>query len=511
MQTILRISIIFMLLFRYGTNIYSQDILQNEVSLTRQAYVTSSLLDSIQSKTGIVFVYSSTIQPDRLVYIAPGKYTVSQVLDSIFLPVRHNYRVRNRHVILMPEGANVNTEIKHPVQGRVLDRKNNPVPFATIYFENSGKGTIANVEGYFRLLVPAGMIFDTLTISSVGFEAAKISPETYLSQNLLVNLKTAVVPIRDIIVRPEVPEDIVLQSYEKRIRNYSSKQVLMTAFFRETSKQDNDYISLTEALVEVYKTAYLSNADDLIVLLKGRNGSNINKSELVNLVVQGGLYNGIRLDVAKYGSYFYSSDAFLEYDFRMSRTTFIKGRQTYVIAFDMKEGLDYAGYKGLLYFDAESLALVRAEFEISARGLKYAKADLVRKTPRGFSAKPLYARYEVEYRYYNNTWNLHYAHSEINIKVRKSGRRGEQAFSCNFVSTSEFVVTDIDDSPSARARYRDSARPHDVLYQQVKNTGETFWEGSNIILPEEPLLSTIGKLQKEGIIPDEQQGKSNSH
>jgi hypothetical protein len=483
--------------------LFSQDILHKEVVIGTDKYIADKLLDSLHTNLDVIFVYSDIIQPDRQISISPGKYTLKQVLDSILTIHNFKYITRGNLIILSPQTVkNIEAE-KYVVQGKVMSKRDDPVPFATVYFENSSKGTIANNNGEFRFIIASESIMDTLTISSIGFESMKISPEIYLSQNLEIHLKTANIPIKNIIVRPENPEDIVMKSYEKRIQNYSSKTVFLTAFFRETSMQNSEYISLSEALIEISKSSYISSSDDLIRLVKGRNGANINQSELVNLVVQGGLYNGLRLDVAKYGSFFYTPEALQEYDFRMLKSTFYRDRQTYIIVFDMKEGQNYAGYKGNLYIDAESLALVRAEFEVSDKGLKYAKSALVKKTPKGFTAKPLYARYEVEYRFYNNVWNLHYAHSNIGFKVKKSGKRNNGGFSCNFVSTSEFVVTGINENPADRIKYRESVRPDDVLVQQVQNTGEFFWFDDNIIIPEEPLMNTIAKLRKEGLIPAE--------
>jgi hypothetical protein len=492
-------------------NLYSQDdILQKEVKINSSNCIVEQLLDSLHSNLDVVFVYSDIIKPDRQISITPGKYTLKQVLDSILNFQKFDYLTRDNHIILSPQPLKKVEEEKVVIQGKVMSKKDQPVPFANVYFENTSRGTIANSEGEFRFVIPLKMASDSLTISSIGYEITKIAPADYLNKNLEVHLKTIFIAIKDIVVHPINPNDIILQSYQNRIHNYSSKDVFLTAFFREASKQDDDYISLSEALVEVDKKAYLSSSDDLIQLIKGRNGKNINHSDLVNLVVQGGLYNGIRLDVAKYGGFFYTSDACREYDYKLVKTIVFKGRSTYLISFDMKDNLDYAGFKGDLYIDVESLALVRAEFELSPKGLKYAKESLVKRTPKGFTAKPIFARYEVEYRYYNNIWNLYYAHSEINIKVKQRGREDAKNFSCNFSSTSEFVITGINDNPDARIRLRDASKPNDVLYEQVQNTGNTYWTDNNIILPEEPLQTTIEKLQSEGVIPaDKSSIKSN--
>ena len=493
-----------LLFILYSQVLFSQDILRKEVTIKSRIHIADQLLDSLHKDLNVVFVYSDIIKPSRKITISPGEYSLKQVLDSILTIRDFQYITRKNLVILSPQSPDNNGEERYVVKGKVMNKREKPIPFATIYFRNSSKGTIANGEGEFRFIIPASMSDDTLFVSSVGYENVKIAPEIYLSQSLQIHLKNAVIPIKDIIVRPEIPDEIVMKSWDDRFKNYNTKPLLLTAFFRETSKQNDDYISLTEALIEINKSSYTSNAEDLIKLVKGRNGTNINQSELVNLVVQGGLYNGLRLDIAKYGSYFFGKDALQECNYRMVKTTFFQGRQTYIIGFEMKPGLNYAGYKGNLYFDAENLALVRAEFELSPEGIKFAKSALVKKTPKGFSARPVSARYEVEYRYYNNVWNLHYAHSEVDIKVKRLRAKGKRSFSCNFVSTSEFVITGIDKNPSDRIRYREAAHSNDVLVKQVQNTNESFWSDDNIIIPEEPLLSTIEKLQKKGLIPSAQ-------
>jgi hypothetical protein len=474
-----------------------------EVNISFNQGSIEQYLDTIQQQTSIAFVYSDAISPESLVQIEKGRYKVKQILDSLFQTQSVLYVERDNLIILSPQ---LNPDIannKVIVSGKVFTRKNIPVPFASIYIENKSLGTIANAEGVFRFVLPNDFTSDTLTVSSMGYESVKIAPEEYLTGELNLNLRTANIPIKDVIVRPQIPENIVMDSYNSRLQNYSNNYVIMSAFFRESSKQDDDYISLSEALIEIKKSSYASEINDLVRLVKGRNGTNIKKSEFVNLVVEGGLYNSLRLDVAKYGSYFYSETAQQECDFKFLKTIFLNNNQTYVIAFKAKANIDYAGYNGVLYIDAETLALVRAEFELSEQGIKYARSILVKKSPRGYKTKPNFAKYEVEYRYYNNVWNLHYARSEFGIKVRKTRRNKALGYSCNFTSTSEFVITGNSDSTIKRIPFSAIAKPNDVLVEQVESTQSGFWHSDNIIVPEEPLQTTIKKLQLEGQLSKE--------
>ncbi len=497
------IAIVGLLFFLILPKLYAQDLLDKEVEISFYKGTRAQFIDTVKSQTNINFLYSDLVKPQTEVEISLGRYSVKQLLDSIFVTQEFSYLVRDDLIILAPQGQNHGLDERITIKGKVATKKGKPVPFATVYLKAHSLGTIANGDGYFRLNISESLSQDTLVISSMGFENGKVLPEEYRNGELLVTLRPSYIPIKNVIVRPTDPENLVMQSYKSRDKNYNRKTSLLTAFFRESSKQNEEYISLTEALIEINKSSYLNDTEDLIKLVKGRNGTNIQQSDLVNLVVEGGLYNGLRLDVAKYGSYFYGEDALNECDFEFRENITYNGRHTYVIWFDMKEQTKYSGFTGKLYLDAESLALVRAEFELSPSGIKYARSVLVKKTPKGFKAKPVFARYEVEYRYYNDVWNLHYARSELKIKVRKARGKENKGNSCDFTSKSEFVVTDQINDVNRSIRYREAVKSNDVLVKQVKDTKDNYWMDDNVIVPEEPLLSTIEKLQRKGVLTKE--------
>jgi hypothetical protein len=486
----------------FFTKISAQDILSAEIVINNSSAQKSVYLEEIKNQTGFDLLYSSAILPNEVVDIKPGEYLVGQLLDSLFKKNNVTYIVKDQLLIISPQAVNHQNfpDKQLIIEGWVVTKRDQPIPYAAVYFKSSSKGTIANNDGHFRFLISEGHLEDTLTISSMGYESVEILPEQYLTKELMVELKSISFHIKNVIVRPDDADDIVLKSYKNRNKNYSTTPVLLNAFFRETSKQDKDYISLTEAVIEISKSSYSSGAEDLIRLVKGRNGTNIQESELVNLKVEGGLYNGLRLDIAKYGSYFFGEEMFEFCTFRKLKSTVFEERQTYVVGFDMKEGLNVSGFRGKLYIDVASFALVRAEFEISPEGLKYARNELVKKTPRGYRAKPVYAKYVVDYRYYDNIWNLYYAHSELKIKVKKERGKENKGFSCDFLSTSEFVITRKIKNTEKRIRYRDAVSSNDVLVEQVKYTTSEFWSNNNVIIPEEPLMVTINKLQSNGII-----------
>lgn len=478
-----------------------QNSLFNRVNIRFSEGSVEQYLDTIQHQLDVVFVYSNAVNPRDNVHLSAGIYTVSQVLDSIFVEQSVVYITRDNLIILSPQLESSRQQNKVVVSGQVVNNKRLPIPFATIFIQNKSLGTISNNEGKFRFVLPSSDALDTLRVSCLGYQDRYVLPDEYLMGEIRVKLEVSSIPLKEVIVRPEDPKFIVKEAYRLRKVNYPNNHLILNGFFREASKQDEDYISLSEALIEIKKSSYSSQINDLVKLVKGRNGKNTAKSEMVNLVVEGGLYNGMRLDVVKYESYFFGENMFKECDYSLQKRVFFNGRQTYVIAFKDKEAREYASYKGKLYIDTKTLALVRAEFELSNNGIKYARSLLVKKRPRGYKVKPIYARYVVEYRYYNNVWNLHQARSDMALKVRKVRGRENRGYSCVFTSTSEFVITGISTNPNKRIPFKAVSKSSDVLVEQVANTQGEFWTNENIILPEEPLQKTIDRLREQGEIP----------
>jgi hypothetical protein len=295
-----------------------------------------------------------------------------------------------------------------------------------------------------------------------------------------------------------------MAALENKQKNYATEAELLTAFFRETSKQNDKHISLSEAVIDIYKTPYTSNQADLVKLVKGRRGSNVENSELINLVVEGGLYNSMQLDLMKYSVSFLDPEFFDFYEYRLVKQINYNGRQTYIIGFTFKGDIAFPGFDGKIYLDVESLALVRSEFSFSEEGLDHTYDLLVRRAPLSLKINPKFGKYEVEYRYYDGKWNLNQARSEIALKVRKKRGRQHKGFTCQFESSSEFVITGRTTEDFERIKYRDASKPYDILFEQISASDIDYWGFQTIILPEEPLLETIEKLRLNTSAPDSQ-------
>lgn len=75
------------------------------------------------------------------------------------------------------------------VSGVVLDKLNQPIPFANVVFKNSSEGIVANEDGKFYL--ESAKEYSVLLITSVGFSEKEITLEKLVTYNLKIQLNEA--------------------------------------------------------------------------------------------------------------------------------------------------------------------------------------------------------------------------------------------------------------------------------------------------------------------------------
>jgi hypothetical protein len=483
-----------------------QDFANIYITLPKQDLSIEDYLLLIEKNIGYKLAYSSAIIENRSIKIEQDSICVKDLLDTLFIHYPVKSILKENLLILSPQVEMAIIDKKIKISGTVKNiRTKKPVPFANVFIRNESIGTITNNEGVFEIFFPESQIFDTLIVSCLGFFSEKIPYDKFLGESVDIYLDpNKFIVLSEVIVRPENPREMVLKAINNKVFNYSTKPILLTAFFRESSKQDNNYISLSEAMIDIYKTSYTNESEDLIKLKKGRKGSNASNSILVSLVVEGGLYNNMQLDIMKYGVSFLDPDQMKNYEYTFERQTTYGGRHTYIVNFKFNRDLPSIGYDGKLYIDGTSFAVVRCEFEISPFGLEYAQELMIKRIPLGYQVKPKFGKYEVEYRMYKGCWNLMHGQSEIGVRVKKKRATAGNGFTCLFTSTSEFVITGKETEGFDRIKYKEASKPKDILYQQISSTDLEFWGNETIIVPEEPLLETIEKLKLQ-----EKIGKTN--
>ena len=87
------------------------------------------------------------------------------------------------------------------IKGRLTDSKNNPIPFAAVYDENSYSGTTSNSEGFYELRLSPGK--HSLIYKSLGYFVERRIVETSAGMvTLNIQLSEQAYELKDVIVRP---------------------------------------------------------------------------------------------------------------------------------------------------------------------------------------------------------------------------------------------------------------------------------------------------------------------
>jgi hypothetical protein len=480
-----------------------QSVLSQQFSFQFKQLPLEAALDTITQKTGYSFSYNSALISN--IKVVNANYTnqpLHDILRDIFKGLELNFKEVCNYIAITRKLSDddtpdlftsyIDSSAYYYIQARVFDRsEKRPVPYANVILKGRNLGTITNFDGNFTFKIPAGCINDSIIVSFIGYKSVAKNIST-LENGEIIFIEPVSVELKEVVVKHYEPTALIKLALEKVPSNYSSVSEMQIGFYRETSKQNNDYIVISEAVLKIFKAAYDKNfRNDQVSVYKNRKSPFVKSMDTVLYKLQGGIYNSLMIDLAKHPASFISDDYFDTYDYKFEGVAPYDNGLVYVISFDQKPSVAYPLYKGKIYIDRESLAFVKAEFGISPKGLDYATSILVKKSSSKIKAKVLGANYLVSYTNRDNVWKLHHVREEIKIKVRKK----YSFFNSTYHSVSELVITDSDTTSVNRFRSYDLIKPNQVFAEVSDSYDESFWGKFNFIPPEESLEEAYNKIK----------------
>lgn len=382
------------------------------------------------------------------------------------------------------------------VYGVVYDQKNhNPIVFASVFIKGTNIGTVTNAEGKFLIKIPAEYINDSLGISSLGYKTLHVSSKQLSSTLNRFELENDVVPLNEVIVRDKNPLSLISAALWAIPINYADKPVMMTAFYREFIKKNRNYVSVGEAVLNVYKASYSSHFNsDRVSIFKGRKSQAVRKMDTLLVKFLGGPLVVSFLDVVKNPGDLLSRDMLDNYNFHLAGIVMMDGRQTYEIQFDQKDTVSYPLFKGSMFLDAKSLAFAALKFEISPKKIANAAQYLISKKPAGLRAQLESAHYFVKYRKIGNTWYLNYVRLEDQFRFKWQKR----LFHSNYTFLSEAAITGISQKNVQKQKAKMRFKYNEAFSEKVSDFQDPkFWGANNIIEPESSIQTAIKKIRRK--------------
>lgn len=381
-------------------------------------------------------------------------------------------------------------------KGKVVDSKNGD-PIASAYLSVNGTNisTITNNEGEFSLKVPEDITTAMVTVSYLGYQS-KILPLNYFKkENTLIELVESVEELSEIsIFSSKDARGLVLDMLKKKDVNYLNDQILMTAFYRETIKKRRRNVSLSEAVVKIYKQPYTSSKRDEISIVKARKKTDYERLDTLALKLRGGPFNTIYLDVMKYPEFLFNKDEIDIYEFTFDKPTKINNRYLYVVDFVEKDQRS-PWYYGKLFVDAETHTLIKATYKLNVENRNAATNLFVKKKPAGARVYPVNVEYRVDYRERNGKWFYGYGNAQLEFVVNWKNK----LFNSRYTINGEMAVTDWEpDSDEKSKRKKNLIGPSVVMVDDVSGFSDPdFWGDNNIIEPEKSIENAIEKIQRQ--------------
>ena len=510
-KDIFTISLVFLVLIALFSNhsVFAQydTELQTEVTLPGQNNTIYQILNQVSRQTGFFFIYDSQIvDNDKSVRIRRGSYKIVELLDIILDDDSLDYRVLDKYIIIfrtrteeealaqIADDEKTEPETQLLIRGKTLDAANGrALPYATITLMGRGAGVTSNQDGLFNVRIPAEFIDDSLRISYVGYKSRIIPVRLLLAVEYHIYMEMDLISLQEVIITYYDPNDILKKALKARHRLYPGEPSHHTSFYREGAFKSDNILNYSEAIFRINKTAYHSNIDDQVMLLKSRILTNQDLEDTIMLKLKAGVRSALDLDVMKTLPEFLMSEYLGDYKFKAADMIAFESGVAYVIDFEEAPHVREPMYRGTIYIDRKTYAVLKVDFEVHPAFLrKHERRFIPRRSP-DYITRIQSMRYVVQYRYWAGTYHLNHVRGEIDVRIRRKNR----LFANNYNVFFEMAVVNIDTLRTDRFRRRELLNTRTVFSDQNFVYDHDFWKDYSIILPEKRITDALREMNLE--------------
>ncbi|MEW7277010.1 carboxypeptidase-like regulatory domain-containing protein [Aquimarina sp. 2201CG1-2-11] len=366
---------------------------------------------------------------------------------------------------------------------------------ASISVIGTNISTVTNDEGEFLLKVSNTLENPSILVSYLGYQDRIIPLTEFNGKTIQIKLTPSIVELSEIKISLADPETLIREVLKRKGSNYLDHNTIMTAFYRETIKRRRAYVSLSEAVVDLYKNPYGSPKTDLIKLFKARKSANYKKLDTVTLKLQGGPTSTLYLDVMKNPEILFTNNMTEVYEFSYDKSTQINDRRIYVVNFKQRPTIKEPLYFGKLYIDAETLAMTKAKYSLNVEDKDEVSRMLVRKKPLGAKVHLTLASYNIDYKQKGGKWYYSYGRIDLNVKIKWK----RKLFNSTYKLNAEMAITNWKKNINNETlKLRDRLKSSIVISDAAAGFSDPiFWGEYNVIEPEKPIESAIKKIQKQ--------------
>ncbi|NQX98626.1 MAG: carboxypeptidase-like regulatory domain-containing protein, partial [Flavobacteriales bacterium] len=275
-----------------------------------------------------------------------------------------------------------------------------------------GIGTTSNFEGKAQLKIKTNNSdSDTLICSYIGYQTKTIQVDLSKSINLNILLSQSSTTLSEFVIiykKPLTTKQILKKCLKNTSKNYSNIPVNLNGLYRETLKEDNNYIYLNEAVVDIHYTKYIQNRidrntyrkwqyddeyafeykatwfdgfpnqfntiDDKVRIVESRSSESSSLNNL-DMPMTGNPLSLTAKDYVKYRYDFFNPNTFKNYIYTKKESELVNNKHCYVIQFHPKPSSKKVIfnhifknkngiYTGRIYIEKSSFAIVKMDYQL---------------------------------------------------------------------------------------------------------------------------------------------------
>ena len=383
------------------------------------------------------------------------------------------------------------------VSGIVKDRQTGKaLSRVSITAEGSEAHTVTNEDGRFALKLQR--LPKYIQLSHIGYKTRRQNIVEGQTTGLQLLMTGNVLQLDEVIVMADDPMEIVRTAISRIERNYPGQSELVRCFYRETARKGSRFISVAEAVTDMYKSGYKYGPErDAVAIQKGRRLMSMKSRDTLGVKIQGGPVMPLMADLVKNRDYMLNEDDLACCDLHMEVPQKIDDRVHYVVRVEPRARTLNPLMGGLLYIDEESYTITRAELELDVRDWRKASEYMLVKKPFGLRFRPKELTMVIAFTT-DNQGITHMSYLRNEMRFNCDWKR--RLFASPFTTVSEMVVTDriCQGDGAKRPRGRSSFGINERFYDKVEYFEDpNFWADYNIIEPTENLEHAIDKLKKK--------------
>nr|WP_321453288.1 carboxypeptidase-like regulatory domain-containing protein [uncultured Carboxylicivirga sp.] len=443
----------------------------------------AALIDSISEQTNVKISYNAGVVPvDSIVDINDSQIHPYDLLKKLLKNKPLQILLNHNQIVIREKIEKISTAYLR-FKGVVVDQDDGtPMAMVNIAVKNKALGTISNINGEFEFVIPSEYTNDSIVFSFIGYNNRLFSIAK-VDSFFTVSMKSRDIKLKEVEIRYESVDDIIEKIKQHKSDNYFEEQTFLTGFYRESIKQDNKFVQVSEAIIEIQKPSYNNLlAFERVRFVKGRKLSGEKFMESINFKLEGGPYLFSRIDIARYSDFLPTKED-NKYEYSFKGIDYLNDEMVYQLGFAPVEDDGELKYKGLIWVDAQSYAIIHVDFELTKKSLKHSRKALIKKISRKIKANPHQAKYYIDYRKLNNKWIVNKVGGEIAIHINDKN----QKINSEFVGLSELLISDCETDKRQHIKSSELYKPNYVLADEINETDEEFWENYNIIKPDEEL------------------------